>query len=59
MDNDDLRKKLAEHGISQREFARRLGVHWATVQKWCAATRKVPGYVAAYFRALEGGEGQA
>ena len=59
MESDELRKKLTEHDMSQRELARRLGVHWTAIQKWLAATRKVPGYVEAYFRALEGDDSPA
>ena len=32
--------------FTQKELAKRLRVHWRTVQKWEAGDRKVPGPVA-------------
>ncbi len=56
MDTDELKKTLRSLGWSQRELARRLEVDHVTVNRWSTGRLLVPGYAAAYLRAMEGRE---
>jgi transcriptional regulator with XRE-family HTH domain len=53
MTAEQLRRALARLGISQREFARRLGVAPATVHRWIKGELPVPGYVAYVIKLLD------
>lgn len=46
----NLRDALYDHGLSQVEFARMVGVTPRAVAMWLAGQRKVPGPVKAYLR---------
>lgn len=50
MTNDELRKMLADAGVSQQQLADKLGVAKQTVHRWCAGTRGIDTFKAAAIR---------
>lgn len=42
-----LRELLAQHYLSQADFARSFGVPLRTVQNWCLGARPCPAYILA------------
>lgn len=34
MSTIDIRKIRTESGLSQKDFAKKIGVHWRTIQNW-------------------------
>lgn len=53
MTGPDLRAALVGLGITQREFARRIGVASNTVNRWVMGTLAVPQYAAYVVKLLE------
>jgi len=48
----DLRRAIADLGITQVGFARVAGVNPATVRRWLAGSRRIPGPIPALIAAL-------
>lgn len=51
--SNDLKQTLKILGLTQREFARKLGVDHMTVNRWITEKLPVPRYAAAYLELME------
>ncbi len=45
MTPDELKRKLKEIGVSQKEFAEATGVHTNTVSQWVRGINEIPPWV--------------
>ena len=45
MTPDELKRKLKEIGVSQKEFAEATGVHTNTVSQWARGINEIPPWV--------------
>jgi DNA-binding transcriptional regulator YiaG len=45
MTSDELRAWMEEKGLSQRKFAKWLGVTYRTVNRWATGKGKIPEYL--------------
>lgn len=56
MNGNELREWLSVTGQTQRGFADRMGIHYATLKRWMAGTARIPYHTAIVLTALRDGK---